>query len=174
MDFIEYCNQNKILLIIYPPHSTHTLQLLDVVMFKGLSTAYSTELISHLHKSQRLLPVKKGDFFALFWKAWVISFKEETILKSFEAIGIWPINPEVVLQKFTEEPDSRESSTSVLSASNWREMDRLVRTTVQGVAIKEAKKLRSSFHHIVVQNQLLHYEIDGFREALTVKEKHKK
>ena len=70
MDFIEYCDQNKILLIIYPPHSTHTLQPLDVVMFKGLSTAYSTELISHLHKSQGLLPVKKGDFFALFWKPW--------------------------------------------------------------------------------------------------------
>jgi hypothetical protein len=25
MEFIEYCNNNKILLAIYPPHSTHTL-----------------------------------------------------------------------------------------------------------------------------------------------------
>jgi hypothetical protein len=25
MDFIEYCNQNRILLAVYPPHSTHTL-----------------------------------------------------------------------------------------------------------------------------------------------------
>jgi hypothetical protein len=40
MDFINYCDQNKILLAIFPPHSTHTLQPLDVVMFKPLSTAY--------------------------------------------------------------------------------------------------------------------------------------
>lgn len=44
MDFIKYCDQNKILLAIYPPHSTHTLQPLDVVMFKPLSTAYSNEI----------------------------------------------------------------------------------------------------------------------------------
>jgi hypothetical protein len=42
MDFIEYCDQNKILLAIYPPHSTHMLQPLDIVMFKPLATAYST------------------------------------------------------------------------------------------------------------------------------------
>jgi hypothetical protein len=29
MDFIEYCDQNKILLAVYPPHSTQTLQSLD-------------------------------------------------------------------------------------------------------------------------------------------------
>jgi hypothetical protein len=44
MDFINYCDQNKILLMIYPPHSTHTLQPLDVVMFGRLSSAYSSQL----------------------------------------------------------------------------------------------------------------------------------
>jgi hypothetical protein len=80
--------------MVLPPHSTHTLQPLDVVMFKSLSTAYSTELSTHLHKSQGLLSIKKGDFFPLFWKAWTSSFKEETILKSFEATGISPFDPE--------------------------------------------------------------------------------
>jgi hypothetical protein len=41
MDFIEYCDRNRILLAVYPPHSTHTLQPLDVVMFKPFSSAYS-------------------------------------------------------------------------------------------------------------------------------------
>jgi hypothetical protein len=44
MDFIEYCNQKKILLVVYPPHSTHTLQPLDVVMFKPLATGYSNKV----------------------------------------------------------------------------------------------------------------------------------
>jgi hypothetical protein len=42
LEFIEYCYQNKILLLIFPPYSTHTLQPLDVVMFKSLSSGYST------------------------------------------------------------------------------------------------------------------------------------
>jgi hypothetical protein len=66
MDFINYCNQNKILLAILPPHSTHTLQPLNKVMFKPLSSAYSKELTIHLHSSQGLSVVKKSDFFHLF------------------------------------------------------------------------------------------------------------
>ena len=34
MDLIDYCNDNKILLAIFPPHATHTLQPLNVGMFK--------------------------------------------------------------------------------------------------------------------------------------------
>lgn len=41
MDFIEYCDKRRILLMVFPPHSTHTLQPLDVVMFKPLSQAYT-------------------------------------------------------------------------------------------------------------------------------------
>jgi hypothetical protein len=51
MDFIEYCDQQKILLAIFPPHSTHTLQPLDICMFKPLSQAYSNELSAFLQRS---------------------------------------------------------------------------------------------------------------------------
>jgi hypothetical protein len=36
MEFINYYNDNKILLMIYPPHLTHSLQLLDVGIFSPL------------------------------------------------------------------------------------------------------------------------------------------
>jgi hypothetical protein len=32
-DFIDYCDGNRILLAIFPPHATHSLQPLDVVLF---------------------------------------------------------------------------------------------------------------------------------------------
>jgi hypothetical protein len=54
MDFIEYCDQNKILLAVYPPHSTHTLQPLDVVMFKPLATGYSNEVAGFMERRQPL------------------------------------------------------------------------------------------------------------------------
>jgi hypothetical protein len=44
MEFIEYCHNNRILLAVYPPHSTYTLQPLDVALFKPLSAAYSQAL----------------------------------------------------------------------------------------------------------------------------------
>jgi hypothetical protein len=100
MDFIEYCDQNKILLAIYPPHSTHTLQPLDVCMFKPLSTAYSNEVSAFMERSQGLSSMSKRDFFPLFYRAWQASFKEATILKAFEATGLSPFNPEVILRRF--------------------------------------------------------------------------
>jgi hypothetical protein len=67
MDFIEYCNQNRILLAIYPPHSTQTLQPLNVVMFKPLATGYSDEVAAFMKRSQDLTSMSKRDFFPLFY-----------------------------------------------------------------------------------------------------------
>jgi hypothetical protein len=49
--FIAYCFENRILLIIYPPHATHTLQLLDVVMFRSLSSHYKKGLFTRVQDS---------------------------------------------------------------------------------------------------------------------------
>jgi hypothetical protein len=67
MDFIKYCNQNKILLAVYPPHSTQTLQPLDVVMFKPLATEYSNKVAGFMERSQGLTSMSKRDFFPLFY-----------------------------------------------------------------------------------------------------------
>jgi hypothetical protein len=40
VDFIKYCDKNRIFLILFPPNSTHALKPLDVVIFKPLSQAY--------------------------------------------------------------------------------------------------------------------------------------
>ena len=173
MDFINYYERNRTILAVFPPHSTHTLQPLDVVMFKPLSSAYSHELTEHTQNSQGLLPIKKSDFFPLFWKAWVSSFTEKTILKSFEATGIWPMDPGVILKRFTNttttDQESRESSTSVLSESDWRKMRHLVNDAVRDKSTKEAKKLTRKIHHLQVQNELLNYENRGLRGALSYK-----
>jgi hypothetical protein len=67
MDFIEYCDQNKIFLAVYPPHSTKTLQPLDVVMFKHFATGYSNEVAGFIERSQGLTLISKRDFFPLFY-----------------------------------------------------------------------------------------------------------
>jgi hypothetical protein len=102
MDFIDYCDHNRILLAIYPPHATHTLQPLDVVMFKPLSSAYSAQLAAFMERCQGLTNMTKRDFYPMFIAAWEASFKPATILKAFEATGLSPFNPEVILKRFDQ------------------------------------------------------------------------
>jgi hypothetical protein len=156
--------------MVFPPHSTHTLQPLDVVMFKPLSTAYSNALTKHLHNAQGLVPIVKGDFFPLFWEAWTTSFREDLIRTAFEATGIWPANGEVILKRFTkstpELQDSRESSTSVYSGKDWLKIQSLINSAVKENTSAEAQKIQRSLHHISVQNDLLHTEVEGLQQAV--------
>ncbi|KAF7571799.1 Membrane-bound metallopeptidase [Pyrenophora tritici-repentis] len=167
IEFIDYCDRHRILLIILPPYSTHTLQPLDLVLFKTLSQAYSNELTNHLYKAQGLAPIKKGDFFPLFWSAWISSFTESLILKAFEATGIWPIDANVILRRFASTPEAERSSSLGLSDHDWRKIDRLVRAAVTDSHQYEARKLRSS-------NELLKHKNEGLKEALQHKKKHRK
>ena len=69
MEFIKFYNNNKILLAIYPPHLTHTLQPLNIYMFKPLLSAYSAKLADFMDRCQGLLLITKRDFFRIFNKA---------------------------------------------------------------------------------------------------------
>jgi hypothetical protein len=64
MAFVSFCDANKMTLAVYPPHSTNTLQPLEVVCFKPLAQNYRNELTGHLHKSQGLVPIKRAISFA--------------------------------------------------------------------------------------------------------------
>lgn len=178
MDFINYCDEHRILLAILPPHSTHTLQPLDVVMFKPLSTAYSSALTTYLHKSQGLIPIKKGDFFPLFWEAWVASFRKQLVEKSFSATGIWPMEREVITQRFVKKAanqgDDSLNEASANRPNTWLQLERLLRAAVAGESSESAQKLSELLHHLQVDNELVHGENEGLREALVVKKKHKK
>jgi hypothetical protein len=122
MDFIDYCDKHKILLAVLPPHSTQTLQPLDVALFKPLSTAYSKALTTHIHEAQNHSPIIRADFFRLFWGAWMSSFTKTLILKSFKATGIAPLEPDVILNRFAETPASSDldsNSSSAYSNEDW-------------------------------------------------------
>jgi hypothetical protein len=147
-EFIQYYMTYRILLLIYPPYSTHSLQPLDVVMFKPLSSQYSAKLTTFIHKSMGLLNLKKDDFFGLFWAAWM-----ETILKSFEACGIWPKNSERVLKRFTQQPLSKPEhpgTPDLVPESDWKKTRASVIAVVKEGAEKEAKQLIHSLHHFQV------------------------
>jgi predicted component of type VI protein secretion system len=97
------------------------------------------------------------------------SFKKDTILKAFEATGLSPLQPEVILKRFDQPPQSGQSSdsdSSALSASNWRKIERLLREIVTDRSDPRAQKLSQAFHQISVQKSLLTHEAQGLRQAL--------
>ena len=169
-EFIEYCHQKRIILAVLPPHSTQTLQPLDVVCFKPLSSNYSCELDNHLQASQGLSPLSKGDFFALFWPAWVSTFTENLISKAFTATGISPVNPDVILDRFRHiSPDSLESVSSgstAYSAEDWLKACTTLQAEVKDSRSVGARKLGQTIHHLSSQVELLQVEVDGLRKKL--------
>lgn len=174
MEFIDYCDQNKILLAVFPSHSTHTLQPLDVVMFKPFSSAYTKELINFQLKSQGMLSMAKRDFFSLFWRAWESSFTKPLILKAFEATGLSPRNANVILKRFmANDSDSNPTSSddSQTSLSGWFTINRRLKKVAKDEADGKTKQLAQAIHHLVCQNELLKHENKGLQEAVAAKEK---
>lgn len=175
--FIDFCYAKKILLAVFPPHSTHTLQPLDVVVFSPLSYNYSHELNQHLHRSQALMGVKKRDFFPIFWTAWSNTMRPELIRRSFEATGVWPMDAEVILKRFNTTTSGQDEDTQLQEVGNgdsWRDLRKILDAAVSDKAKAEGKRVAAALHSLQVQNELLHYENEGLRTTLTTKQKHKK
>jgi hypothetical protein len=162
--------------MVFPPHSTHSLQPLDVVMFAPLSTSYSSQLLQYLHTSQGLVPVAKADSFLLFWAAYTDSFTRKNIFKAFEASGVEPCDAEVVLKRFktTTPQDFEDTETAQLGdGGTWNELRNLLRVAVTDTSKVEAKTLGTAVHSLQVHNELYCNEIEGLRGALTAKQRHK-
>lgn len=72
--------------------------------------------------------IQKADFFAVISEIREKSLKEKSIKKAFKYSGIWPFNPEEVLQKIRElhpteaeeEEEEAQSSTPPITPNNQR------------------------------------------------------
>ncbi|KAI0570300.1 hypothetical protein Alg130_11283 [Pyrenophora tritici-repentis] len=68
-------------------------------------------------------------------------------------------------------PSSSGSASSVLSASDWRKIERLLREVLADTCSKEKKKLSQTIHTLAVQKSLLQHENEQLREALSHEKK---
>lgn len=173
-DFIDFCDSNKILLAIFPPHSTHSLQPLDVVLFGPLAKYYSQQLDRQLYQSQGLTRITKRDFFENFWPAWASTMRPDLIKKSFEATGVWPKDAEAVLKRFNKRTSTQDEASKLGQhgdGDSWRDLRKILDAAVPDKAKVEAQQLKASMHSLQTQNELLHHENQSLQEALTTREK---
>lgn len=177
MRFIEYCDRNRILLAIFPPHATHTLQPLDVGLFSPLAQAYSKQLSNFMDECQGISRLTKRDFFRLFWTSWRIAFISDNIISSFQNTGLSPFNPGLILQRFNQKSESRpsssESTSSILKADDWIRIENLLKDVVVDFYDKKVQKLNNSMISLATENALLRLRCEGLEKALINEKKHR-
>ena len=97
LSFYELCEENKMITLCMPPHSSHILQPLNVGCFAPLKRAYSKEIralaLDHIGR------INKKAFIATFAKVFEQAFSKANITASFKATGLVPNNLLVVLSK---------------------------------------------------------------------------
>lgn len=96
-DFQVYCEENNIITLCMPPHSSHLLQPLDISCFRPLKRAYGREIERLIRRS--ITHVKKTDFFLAFYVAFQATITEKNIKGGFRGAGLAPFNPEYVISK---------------------------------------------------------------------------
>ncbi|KAJ5169708.1 uncharacterized protein N7500_002491 [Penicillium coprophilum] len=114
--FDEICEQNRIIPICMPPHSSHLLQPLDIGCFAVLKRSYSR--LVEMKMRRQVNHIDKLDFLDLYPLVRIEAFKSETIKNSFGAAGLVPFSPERVISKLNIQlrtptpPPSRGSDLS--------------------------------------------------------------
>ena len=146
--FSQKALEKKILVVIYPPHTTHRLQPLDVGCFAPLAAYYSQSLETFSNSSEGLTKMSQKDFFGVFWPAWQRAFTEANIKSSWKKTDLVPWCPWVVLDKLKQQPPATEQRLERLSSSpplDWGspKIRRSIRKAVNGSTDRRTRKLLS-------------------------------
>lgn len=137
IEFQDLCNEEKIITLCMPSHSSHLLQPLDVGIFSPLKRAYRSQ-ISDL---ARLMATKinKPAFIQAYKAAYYKVFTKKNICASFRGAGLVPLDPQVVLSKVdvrlrTPTPAAPEATAwESKTPSNVRELEAQSRLLYQQV-----------------------------------------
>ncbi|EDN09858.1 predicted protein [Histoplasma mississippiense (nom. inval.)] len=176
MAFIDYADQNRILLIILPPHSTHRLQPLDVGIFGPLAKAYSDQLDSYTRSGYGFIRTTKRDFWRLFRAAWEISTTAENIKSAFMATGIHPIDPARVLKKIQPRPLTPPELLQQRTPTSIRALRGLIKQASQRhrrLSV-DIKKILRAGENIALDREVLLIENKNLQTALNNERRRRK
>jgi hypothetical protein len=99
--FIAHCLQNRIILLILPPHTSHLLQPLDVAIFGPLKKRL-TAALSHLNQAQ-LIRIQKFEWMEAYIQARLDVCNHQNIESAWRGAGLVPFNPQRALRTLARE-----------------------------------------------------------------------
>ena len=109
-DFIAYCMEHAIDLLIMPPHCSHLLQPLDIGIFSAFKRAHAdqTDRISR-HSSQR---ISRYEWLQLFIRARQKALTVDHILAGWRGAGLVPSDPQKVFNRLSTQAHFATSKLS--------------------------------------------------------------
>lgn len=107
-EFISYCEGHKIIPFAMPPHLTHLLQPLDVVVFQPYKHYHAKAL--DILVRDGVINITKIEFLSIIQDIRIKTFKKKTILSALKKTGISPFNPQLVIQIMKEREAIRTPS----------------------------------------------------------------
>lgn len=103
VEILEFYLFNNIILCRLPSYTSHKLQPCDVATFAPLKAAYREEV--ELLERGNVNKVGKEYFTSLYSPARIKAFKPRNIKAGFAACGLFPFNPDRVLNTTTKPPE---------------------------------------------------------------------
>ncbi|KAJ3542614.1 hypothetical protein NM208_g4000 [Fusarium decemcellulare] len=144
VDFERYCEENKIVTLCMPPHSSHLLQPLDVGYFSLLKYAYGRE-IEHLMRCS-ITHISKTEFFPAFYTAYQATMTERNIRSAFRGAGLVPLDPESVVSKLDVRLRTPTPDEEVVSPMTpW--VSKTPKTVIEAGSQSEYLERRIKRHH---------------------------
>ncbi|KAL8332644.1 hypothetical protein RB593_002752 [Gaeumannomyces tritici] len=110
--FWQKCEQAKVILFPFPPHTTHKLQPLDVGIFSSFKRAHQTDLLRQAELGA--LDYDRPEFLDGLKNMRRRAFKVATVKSAWLKCGLWPFNPQVVLDNL-EDPLTSAKSAAVVT-----------------------------------------------------------
>ena len=174
MDFIDWADRHRIIIMILPPHTTHRLQPLDVGMFQALSTAYSKQIDELLDNGLGKVHMSKRFFYKMFKKAWDVSFTEENIQSAFRKPGVWPVDGTEMIAKVTKpepifDPGCSTPSKSPKTPLNSRALRQARHAMERSPTTRKLDRIFKSARVLAAQVSILQKENKGLVESLALK-----
>lgn len=91
MNLVKLAQENRVVLVKFPPNVSHFIQPLDKTVFKTMKTDWNKLLIDYVRANPgKVIP--KLDFSKHIKTLWEESFKSRNLKSGFESTGLFPLN----------------------------------------------------------------------------------
>jgi hypothetical protein len=181
-EFHKYCEEEKIIVLCMPAHSSHLLQPLDVGCFSPLKRAYSDEISSLARYGTK--QIKKEAFLPAFKAAFEKAITKENICAGFRGAGLVPYNPEAVISKLDvvlrtpTPPEPEDTPWESKTPSNLIEIEaqstlvrdriRLHRDSPVSPLLRAVEQLNKGVALMGHETVLMRQEMAGLRKAVEI------
>ena len=174
--FVRFCIDHNIVLLLLPPHSSHLLQPLDVGVFSPLKQAMSSQL-RRLYAAE-ISRLQKAEWLENYAKARSIAITSNNIHAGWRGAGLFPTNVNRILRllpdgvtTFSTTPPRNANQTSmllvtssppdgtVLCTANAVFNEALSNAPLATPVQKHARQLSGAAEHVHVENSILRREM---------------